>query len=162
LEIFAIWSSEVVFSTKEEGMKLVSVLIAAAVIVFCCGLVLAQEESAEQQATAESALTAETAIGTGVQEREIVGKASTFPADVGKVYFWTNVMGAEEPTVVNHVWYYKGKEMASIELSVRDKSWRTWSYKTILPEWTGEWTVVVTDDMGREVAKSSFTVTEQN
>lgn len=117
------------------------------------------EQPQQQSTSVRSKLTAETAFGTDVVDRAMVGEAKSFPATVGKVYFWTKIEGAEEPTAIRHVWYYQGKEMASIELAVRDKSWRTWSYKTIIPEWTGEWTVVVSDDQGREVTTASFTVT---
>jgi hypothetical protein len=142
-------------------VKFITIVLVAWALMLSPLLLLAQEQVESKPDTEQSQLTAETAFGTGVTERMPVGEAESFPADVGKVYFWTKVMGAESPTTVNHVWYYQGKEMASVSLSVRDKSWRTWSYKTILPKWTGKWTVVVTDAMGKEVSTSTFTITEQ-
>ena len=38
-----------------------------------------------------------------------------------------------------------GDEMATVELPVRGSAWRTYSYKTIPPQWAGDWVVKVVD-----------------
>lgn len=114
---------------------------------------LAQEEAAEKPN-----LTIESELGTGVEERMPVGTADSFDADVEQVYCWCRVKGAADTTLVKHVWFYEGKEMASVELPVKSASWRTWSSKKILPEWTGQWTVKIIDAAGNELESNSFRI----
>ena len=141
-------------------MKFIPSILVALLLSFSPILLIAQEQAETETGGEKPALTAEMEFATAIEERMPVGTAQSFPANVGKVYLWTKILGAENITTVNHVWYYQGEEMASVALPVRDESWRTWSYKTILPEWTGKWTVVVTDDMGKEVSTATFTITE--
>ena len=98
------------------------------------------------------------AFARGVVAREPVGVSDTFPADVGEVYFFTHVLGAEEPTEILHVWIHNGWEMAIVPLEVQSPSWRTWSSKRILPEWTGEWTVEVRETDGTVIYRASFRI----
>ena len=140
-------------------MKKIYFAVLAFAFLFCAGAALAQEDSTGTM-TKTSNLTAEIAFGTGIADRMPVGQADTFSVSVDTVYFWTKIIGAETPTTVNHLWFHDGQKMASVSLPVRAESWRTWSYKTILPEWTGEWKVVVTDDQGKEIASKTFTVVE--
>lgn len=130
-------------------------------VVLAVALLASQAVAQDQPATTQQAtpkLTAEIAFGTGVEERALVGEATDFPADVGKVYCWTKVTGADSSMAINHLWFHDGQKMASVSLSVQQSPWRTWSYKTILPEWTGDWKVVVADDQGVEITSASFTV----
>ncbi len=105
-----------------------------------------------------SDLTVEAALCTSVVDREPVGKGTTFSSDIGGLYLWSKVMGATDTTVVEHLWYYKGVEMASVKLPVKSKSWRTWSRKRILPEWTGAWEVKIVDADWRVLKTISFTI----
>jgi hypothetical protein len=111
-----------------------------------------------EEATVESALTVEAQLCTGIDERMPTGAAKSFDANVEKVYLWCKVTGAADTTIVKHVWSYEGKEMAAVELPVKSMEWRTWSYKTILPEWTGNWDVKVLDTEGEVLKAVSFTV----
>lgn len=111
-----------------------------------------------EKASAEPALTVEAQLCTGIEERMPVDTAESFSPDVEKVYLWCKVMGAADTTFVKHVWFYKGKEMAAVELPVKSPSWRTWSSKTILPEWTGNWEVKMLDAAGEVLKAVSFTV----
>ncbi len=111
-----------------------------------------------EEATVESALMVEAQLCTGIEERMPVGATESFDADVEKVYLWCQVTGAADTTVVMHVWSYEGKEMAAVELPVKSAAWRTWSYKTILSEWTGNWEVKVLDAAGDVLKAVSFTV----
>ncbi len=94
----------------------------------------------------------------GVVAREPVGVARVFPPDVGEVYFFTHVLGAETPTEILHVWIYDGREVAIVPLAVESPSWRTWSSKRILPEWRGDWTVEVRDLDGTVLYTGTFRV----
>lgn len=97
-------------------------------------------------------------LATGVENRQPVGSASTFPADVGRVYAYTRVVGAAGEGSLTHVWYYAGQVKAQVQLPVRSDDWRTWSSKTILPGWTGEWLVEVQGADGRVLASVPFQV----
>lgn len=97
-------------------------------------------------------------LATGVENRQPVGAASTFPAEVGRVYAYSRVVGAAAEGAVSHVWYYAGQVKARVELAVRSDDWRTWSSKAILPGWTGEWLVEVQGADGRVLASVPFQV----
>ncbi|SNZ06280.1 Protein of unknown function [Persephonella hydrogeniphila] len=99
-------------------------------------------------------------FAVAIQDREPIGISDKFPPDIGKVYCWTKIYTEKIPTKIYHVWYYQGNEMARVELGITYHTFRTWSSKKILPQWTGEWTVVVEDENGNEIARKSFEITE--
>ena len=95
---------------------------------------------------------------TGVQSWKPVGTAKTFPNTVERIYCFTRVNGAEEPTAVTHVWYYNDEEKARVTLPVKSRSWRTWSSKRILAGWTGRWRVEVLAEDEKLLRSSEFLV----
>ncbi len=97
-------------------------------------------------------------ITTQVANRAPVDSVENYPASAGRLYCFTRIVGAAENTTVTHVWYRGDQEMARIELSVRSGDWRTWSSKTILPEWTGEWRVEVVDSQGQVLKTIPFSL----
>lgn len=101
---------------------------------------------------------AEGVITTQVVDRAPVDELESYPAQLGKLYCFTKIIGAEDETEVTHVWRYQDKEMARVTLSVRAASWRTYSSKNILPEWSGEWKVQVLDGAGQEIGVIPFTL----
>lgn len=113
-------------------------------------LVLATATAAAAQVAEKAAPTVEVThavVATGVMDREPVGAAESFPADIGTLYFYTVFEGDFAEAELHHVWLRDGEEMARIPLRVRGPRWRTWSSKQIPPEWNGRWTVqVVADD----------------
>ena len=109
--------------------------------------------------SAQTELTvAEAAIAPEVVDRTPVGADTTFASDVGRLYCWTRITGAEGETTVHHVWFHGDEERADLELSVGASSWRTWSNKTIMPEWTGDWRVEVRDADGNVLETIRFTI----
>jgi hypothetical protein len=112
----------------------------------------------ETKPETESSLTAEATLCTGVVDRMAQGEATTFSSDIGEIYLWCRIKGAEDTTYVEHKWYYRGEEKAAVKLSVKGSSWRTWSSKKILPEWTGGWEVRIVDADQKVVKTLSFTV----
>lgn len=112
-----------------------------------------------QHVWAQTELTvSESAISRDVVDRVPVDADTTFPADVGRLYYWTRIDGAEGDTTVHHVWFHGDEERADLELRVGASSWRTWSTKTIMPEWTGDWRVEVRDAEGNVLETIRFTV----
>lgn len=117
--------------------------------------------ASDQKAAAQApvaTLTAEAQVCTSISDRMPAGTASNFGADVGTLYCWSKVTGAKGDAAVKHIWSREGKEMLSVELPVRSVSWRTFSQKKILPQWTGNWEVTVVDAGGAALATVAFTI----
>ncbi len=100
----------------------------------------------------------EIAVCTSVENRQPVGTDSVFNSDAGKLYCFTGIKSQTDTAEISHVWFYKDKEMAKITLPVKAKSWHTWSAKTILPSWKGNWKVEIQDADGKVIAAKSFEV----
>lgn len=99
-------------------------------------------------------------FGTDVENRELVGTDITFSSDIGTVFCFTHITGAQDTTEIAHVWYYQSEEIARVPLQVRSSDWRTWSSKRILPSWVGDWDVRVEDAEGNVIGRSSFVINE--
>jgi hypothetical protein len=112
-----------------------------------------------QEASSAPALTvAEAAVATGIESRSPSGSAESFPPDVGRLYAFSRVTGAEGEAAVKHLWFYGDRLMSEVRLPVRSSNWRTYSSKTILPGWTGAWRVDITDEDGKVLKTLSFTI----
>ena len=98
------------------------------------------------------------AVATGVHDRVPTGISSSFDGSVGKLYAFTRIVGAEGETRVYHKWYHGDELVADVPLTVRSGDWRTWSSKTVLPEWTGDWRVVVVAEDGSVLGSVKFAV----
>ena len=100
-------------------------------------------------------------ICTAVVDRACEEAGSAFPADVGKVYAHTRILGMEAGGSVVHRWIYRDRTMAEVVLSVGGPDWRTWSSKNIDPLWTGSWKVEVIDSTdGSAIGTLEFLVGE--
>lgn len=119
--------------------------------------VLSAQESAPAT-TPAATLSAEAQLCTGIDARMPTGMADKFPPEVGKVFLWCRILGATDTTMVKHIWYYNSQEMAAVDLPVKSSSYRTWSSKTILPEWTGNWSVKIVDADGATLKEMTFTI----
>jgi len=115
-------------------------------------------EKMKTEAKSMGGLTVEAEICSGIEERMPSGMADTFAPDVDTLYLWTRVLGCKDTTMIHHKWYREGEEMADVELPVKSSSWRTWSSKAMMPSWTGNWEVKVTDADGNVLATVPFTV----
>lgn len=93
-----------------------------------------------------------------IVDRMPVGSSDVIPAGTERVYCFTRIDGAQGETEITHNWYYKGALKASVVLPVRTSEWRTWSSKTLLPEWTGEWMVEVLSKDGTPLESLIFFV----
>ena len=93
-----------------------------------------------------------------VVDRAPVGTGDVIAKESEKVYCFTRVVGAEGDTQITHNWYYKGALKASVVLNVRSSNWRTWSSKTMNPEWVGEWMVEILSQDGTPLESIIFFV----
>ncbi len=136
------------------------------VVVFTAAGLAQDQKAADSTATSEkkvpaplaATLAAEVQICTSITDRMPTGAATSFAAEVGTLYCWSKITGATGETAVKHIWSHEGKEMLSVDLSVKSISWRTFSHKSILPSWTGNWEVKVVDAGGATLASAAFTV----
>ena len=127
-----------------------------AILLVTSTAVMAQTSADTAQATAPS-LSAEIQVGTGIENRDIVGSADSFASSVGKVFCWSRITGASGATV-KHVWLRNSAEVSSVDLNIGGTPWRTWSSKTIPASWTGDWEVRVVDGNGTTIASKTFKV----
>ena len=139
-------------------MRRVSAILTLALLVAAASGARAQEEAAP--AGGAQLAVAEAVISTGVQDRQPVDNLTTVPADVGTVYCWTRITGAEGEIQLEHVWYKGDVEMARVSLRVAGSNWRTWSSKNIWPTWTGPWRVKILDEDGTVLESIRFRIKE--
>ena len=95
-------------------------------------------------------------ITTGIENQLPVDRVDIYPADYGKLYCFTRIVGAAADTEVTHVWFFQDDEMARVTLPIRSGDWRTYSSKRFLPQWAGDWRVVVLDAGQNEIAVLPF------
>ena len=153
---------------QRTGLVLAGVLVLAAAVAVVGSLpAAAQEEgapAAQESPAAEpvqrEGIWVEIFLGTDIDKetRSVIGEAATFPSDGERVYCLTRVHGMSPPTTVTHVWYFEGKTMARVDLSVGSQNWRTWSYKTYKPDMTGSWEVKILDEDGMVLGSAGFEV----
>ena len=81
-----------------------------------------------------------------------------FSSDVGKLYCFTRIVGAANPTWITHVWRFGGRERLRINLDVKSPNWRTYSAKTIVPTEIGDWNVEILGPRGELLAVYEFKI----
>jgi hypothetical protein len=120
------------------------------------GVCAALPQSAQAQQGMQSAPGVEAQIAAQIVDREPQEAGTVFAADVGQVYCWSRFTGAEG-TTIQHVWIHDGVEYP-VSLAIGGSPWRTWSSKSIPPEWAGDWRVEIRDSSGNMMETLSFTV----
>jgi hypothetical protein len=100
------------------------------------------------------------AICKAVVDREAVDVGTRFPNSVQRLYCYTKIVGADQPTEIVHVWNYGDVERARITLSVKSSNWRTFSSKVIQAHEIGAWRVDVLDTAGNLLKTIDFEVTQ--
>lgn len=111
-----------------------------------------------QQQMASGLDVAEAVITSAVVDRQPSDNLTTVAKDVGTVYCWMRITGAEGEIQVEHVWYKDDTEVARVSLRIAGSNWRTWSSKNIDPMWTGNWRVDVVGPDGTVLESVAFTV----
>ena len=100
------------------------------------------------------------AISKNVVAREAMDVGNRFSNSTPRLYCFTKIVGASQPTEVVHVWSYSGVERARISLAVRAASWRTYSSKAIQAHEIGPWRVDVLDTSGNLLETINFEITQ--
>ena len=123
---------------------------------------LAQEKAKEEAAAKEGPgfTIARLVVGTGVENREPVGVAETFPASTEKVYCFLEATNIAKDTEVSVVWFHGEKEIWKISLPLKmGPKWRTNALKN-LRGLKGDWKVEIKDADGNLVKDVKFKVEE--
>jgi cytoskeletal protein RodZ len=94
-------------------------------------------------------------VGTDVVDRQLVGRSETFAVGT-RIVFWTLVSGGRPGDTIRHVWFHRGRTVASVKLPVAGANWRTHSQRMPGPEADGEWVVEAQDEHGRVLARHAF------
>jgi hypothetical protein len=92
----------------------------------------------------------------GVDSREPVITVNSIGSDsYTSISFFTELSDLSGHTVT-HQWTYNEKVMFEKSFEVSGARWRVWTTKTLLPSWTGTWTVNVLDDVRSVLESKSF------
>ena len=97
-------------------------------------------------------------LATEVTDREPAEAVLPIPAEIGRLYYFTEVVEAGSPQEILHVWTWQDRDVGEIPLKVQGRRFRTWSYKTIPPTWTGQWRVEARTPEGAVLSSESFVV----
>lgn len=98
---------------------------------------------------------ARSAFTLAVVDREPRERITELNSNQRHIYFFTELKGMTGQNII-HRWAYKGQTMAEVKFNIGAPRWRVWSSKTLMPSWTGEWTVSVVDEQDQEVFSDSF------
>lgn len=127
-------------------------------LALCAAPGLAAQDTTKAAAPAAAAVdVAEAAVARSVVDRQPQDTGTAFPADVGQLICWTKVTGASG-AAIHHVWFHGDTQVGDVELQVGGSPWRTWSRKTVPPDWTGAWHAEVRDAAGTVLKRIDFTV----
>jgi len=98
------------------------------------------------------------AVCENIVDREPAGTGTSFSVTVGKLCFFTKIVGAENPIEITHVWYFGDTERARVTLPVKANTWRTYSSKTLQAHEIGVWHVDVLGPTGEVLVTVQFEV----
>jgi hypothetical protein len=94
-----------------------------------------------------------------VEAQVTIDVGNRFPNSVSRLYCFTKIIGATQPTEVVHVWRYGNEERARVSLAVKAATWRTYSSKAIQDHEMGLWQVQILDAAGNLLKTIDFEIT---
>jgi len=124
-------------------------------VVFVMVIVMSSALFAQNQ---ENIKAEKIAICTSVENMQPIGVDSVFTTNVGHLYCFTKLASPMDMSKVSHVWFYQDKQMSKIDLTMNTKTFRTWSSKTILSDWKGDWRVEIQGPTGNVIKSISFKI----
>lgn len=93
---------------------------------------------------------------TSVQDREPVMAVDSISSNAFKsISFFTELNDLQGHNIT-HQWIYDDKVMFEKSFEVNGERWRVWTSKTLLPGWTGTWTVRVLGDDRSELTSKTL------
>ena len=92
----------------------------------------------------------------GVEDREpIIMVDSINSGSYKSISFFSEINDMTGQTVT-HQWIYNDKVMFEKTFEIKADRWRIWTSKTLIPSWTGTWTVKVLDDERATLTSKTF------
>ena len=92
----------------------------------------------------------------GIDNHEpVLGISSISSESFTSISFFTELNELDGHNIT-HQWTFNGKIMFEKTFEVKSARWRVWTSKTLIPSWTGMWTVNVLDDDRSVLSSSSF------
>ncbi|MGD9180906.1 MAG: DUF2914 domain-containing protein [Desulfobacterales bacterium] len=131
--------------------------ISGCIVVFICLCLLIPAVEAQESGRIEVVAAA---ICKNVVAREAMDVGNRFSNSTPRLYCFTRVVGASQPTEIVHVWRYGDVERARISLPVNAATWRTYSSKAIQAHEIGSWRVDVLDTSGNLLETINFEITQ--
>lgn len=102
----------------------------------------------------------ESALATGVSEREATGISARFDTGTDRVWAWVKVRNRQAPTTITMVWRHGDSVRSRVSLDVGTSSrWRTWSRRRVGNRDIGSWSVEVLDAEGHPLDLMTFEIT---
>ena len=148
---------------KKDFFK-VCVLFSMAILVWGTVPLVNAQEKAKQQVPAKEAKESapfsvkRLVVGTGMENREPIGVAETFPASVEKVYCFLEATNIAENMEATFVWFNGDKELSRFTAPVKQgPRWRTHVEKN-LRGLKGNWKVELRDSGDRILKEVKFKV----
>ena len=92
----------------------------------------------------------------GVDNREpVIMVDSIDSGSYSSISFFTELNDLQGHNVT-HQWTFQDQVMFEKTFEVKGDRWRVWTSKTLIPSWTGSWTVNVLDENRTVLASKSF------
>jgi hypothetical protein len=92
----------------------------------------------------------------GIDNREPVIMVDSISSDsYTSISFFTELNGMSGKTVT-HQWVFDNRVMFEKSFEVNGDRWRIWTSKTLIPDWTGTWTVKVLNEDGSVLERKTF------
>ena len=92
----------------------------------------------------------------GIDNREpVIMVDSISPDSYTSISFFTELNGMSGKTVT-HQWVFDDRIMFEKSFEVSGDRWRIWTSKTLIPDWTGTWTVKVLNEDGSVLERKTF------
>ena len=116
-----------------------------------------KKEAAPAKEKGEFAI-ARAVVGTGIDNKEPVGAADTFPASTERVSCFIEATNVPKDMELSTVWSMGDKEMRKINATVKaGPKWRTWVDKKV-GGMKGDWKVEIKDADGKVLKDVKFKV----
>ena len=93
---------------------------------------------------------------TSIQDREPVMAVDSVSSNAFKSISFFTELNDFQGHNITHQWIFNDKVMFEKSFEVNGERWRVWTSKTLLPGWTGVWTVRVLDDDRSELISKTF------
>ena len=93
---------------------------------------------------------------TGIDDHEPTAMVESIDSNSSNsISFFTEVNNMSGQTIT-HQWTHHDKVMFEKTFEVKAARWRVWTSKTLIPSWTGTWTVNVLDNERILLTSKSF------